>query len=193
MAQTRRQFLAHTGCGALSAAALLSGLGRLALIDALAQSGGPAGYKALVCIFLFGGNDANNVVMPYTNYSDYSAYRVVGTDQFAVPQDQLLQINPPRTPGLTFGLHPKLGDAFGANPSFYTLFTQPQQPQAPPPAAIVCNVGPLIRPISRAEYRAGVAHPYQLFSHSDQQTEMQTGLGTTAPTGWAGRVADKMK
>src|SRR5262249_10578088 len=109
MAQTRRQFLLHTGCGTLSASALLSALGRFALIDALAQ-GPAAGYRALVCVFLFGGNDANNVVIPYTNYSDYGSVRVVGRDQFAVPQDQLLQINPPSMSGLTFGLHPKLGE-----------------------------------------------------------------------------------
>ncbi len=183
MAQTRRQFLVHSGCGALSAAALLSGLGRFALIDALAQSGEAADYKALVCVFLFGGNDANNVLIPYTNYADYGSVR--GSATFAVPQANLLQVNPPSTPGLTFGLHPKFGDAFMTNPSLYALWTQQK-------AAIVCNTGPLVRPLTRDEYRAGLARPYQLFSHSDQQNLWQTSYASSPrQTGWGGLTADR--
>ena len=186
MKKTRREFLAHTGCTALSAAALCSGLGRFALIDALAQSSSPSTYQALVCIFLFGGNDSNNVVIPYTNYSEYSAFRVVGRDQFAVPQDQLLQITPPSMTGLVFGLHPRLGDAFGSNPSLYRLWNQGK-------AAIICNAGPLIQPISRTEYLAGIAHPYQLFSHSDQQNLWQTSYANgPKSTGWGGNAVDQI-
>ncbi len=186
MGQTRRQFLVHTGCGALSAAALLSGLGRFALIDALAQSAPPSDYKALVCIFLFGGNDANNVVIPSTNYLDYGNVRVVGRDQFAVPQDQLLQVNPPSHSSQgTFGLHPRLGDAFGGNFSFYDIWKRGK-------AAIVCNTGPLIRPLSRVDYRAGLARPYQLFSHSDQQNLWQTSYANgPRQTGWGGSTVDR--
>jgi uncharacterized protein (DUF1501 family) len=182
MAQTRRQFLVHTGCGALSASALLSGLGRFALIDALAQSGPATGYKALVCVFLFGGNDANNVVIPYTNYADYGTVR--GVANFAIPQTDLLQINPP-SHGVTFGFNPKLGDAFGSNPSVKTLWDQGK-------AAVVCNTGPLIRPLSRDDYRAGVSHPYQLFSHSDQQNSWQTSDARgPKQTGWGGSTVDR--
>jgi uncharacterized protein (DUF1501 family) len=184
MTQTRRQFLLHTGCGALSASALLSGLGRFALIDALAQSP-PGGYGALVCVFLFGGNDANNMVIPYTNYSDYGNVRVVGTDQFAVPQANLLQINPPSMSGLTFGLHPKLGEAAASTPTLFDLWNQRR-------AAIVCNTGPLIRPLTRNEYRAGLARPYQLFSHSDQQNLWQTSYANgRRQTGWGGSTSDR--
>jgi uncharacterized protein (DUF1501 family) len=148
MAQTRRQFLLHTGCGALSASALLSGLGRFALIDALAQSGPAADYN------------------------------------FAIPQVDLLQINPP-SHGVTFGLNPKLGDAFGMNPSVKTLWDQGR-------AAVVCNTGPLIRPLSRDEYRAGASHPYQLFSHSDQQNLWQTSDARgPRQTGWGGSTVDR--
>jgi uncharacterized protein (DUF1501 family) len=187
--QTRRQFLVHTGCGALSAAALVSGLGRFALIDALAQSV-PGDYKALVCVFLLGGNDANNVVIPYTNYSDYSNVR--GGAQFAIPQADLLQINPPSTPGLTFGLNPRLGDAFMTNPSLYDLWNSALTPPRPPAAAIVCNVGPLIFPVTRDQYRAGLGHPYQLLSHSDQQNLWQSAYATgPRQTGWGGLTAEK--
>lgn len=181
MAQTRREFL-HTGCKALSASALLSGLGRFALIDALAQSAPPAGYRALVCVFLFGGNDSNNVVIPYTNYSDYGNVR--GGAVFAVPQSDLLQINPPSTSGLTFGLHPRLGDAFQTNDSMKSLWDLGR-------AAIVCNTGPLIRPLTRADYLAGQSRPYQLFSHSDQQNLWQTSYANRPrQTGWGGLTVD---
>jgi uncharacterized protein (DUF1501 family) len=181
MAQTRRQFL-QTGCSAISASAVLAGLGRFALIDTLVHA--QQGYQALVCVFLFGGNDANNVVIPYDNYADYSAQRVVGRDQFAVPQDQLLQISPPSA-GAVFGLHPRLGDAFMTNPSLNALFNAGN-------AAIVCNTGPLIQPVTRDQYRAGMYHPYQLFSHSDQQNLWQSSYANgTKQTGWGGLTADR--
>ena len=183
MRHSRREFLAHAGCGTVSAAALLSGLGRFALIDALAQSTTPSGYQALVCVFLFGGNDANNVVIPYTNYADYAAVR--GSAIFAVPQADLLQINPSSLQGITFGLHPRLGDAFGANPSLLGLWNQGN-------VAIVCNTGPLIQPVTRSQYRAGLAHPYQLFSHSDQQNLWQTSYANgPKQTGWGGSTVDR--
>jgi uncharacterized protein (DUF1501 family) len=184
MAQTRREFLVQSGCGALSASALLSGLGRFALIDALAQT--QTGYQALVCVFLFGGNDANNTVIPYTNYSDYANVRTGAA--FAVPQAALdpMQITPPSAGGLAFALHPKLGESFGSNPSLYTLFNQQS-------AAIVCNTGPLITPTTRDDYRANLpgTHPYQLFSHSDQQNLWQTSYANgPKQTGWAGSTVD---
>ena len=183
MAQTRRQFL-NAGCKALSASALLSGLGRFALIDALAQS--QAGYQALVCLFLFGGNDSNNVVIPYTNYGDYGSVRSGAV--FAVPQANLLQINPPST-GLTFGLNPRFGDAFSfngiTNDSIKSLWDLGK-------VAVVCNTGPLIQPVTRAQYIAGQAHPYQLFSHSDQQGLWQTAYATLPrQTGWGGVTVDR--
>ncbi len=183
MAQTRRQFLVHTGCGALSAAALLSGLGRFALIDALAQPDELADYKALVCVFLFGGNDANNIVIPHTNYAQYDAIRPGGT-QFHVDQADLLQINPPSHSG-TFGLHPALRNGFMGAPGLFDLWNQQK-------AAIVCNMGPLIRPVTRAEFRAGLGRPYQLFSHSDQQNLWQTSYANSPrQTGWGGLTADR--
>jgi uncharacterized protein (DUF1501 family) len=193
MAQTRREFLVHTGCGALSASALLSGLGRFALIDALAQS--PSDYKALVCVFLFGGNDSNNMVIPVTNYADYDAARQRDDQsqtrtyaEFQIPVADLLTINPPSN-GLTFGLNPRLGDQFSmggvTNPSIYDLWNAGN-------AAVVCNVGPLIRPLSRAEYIQNLSRPYQLFSHSDQQNLWQTSWANgPKQTGWGGSTVDK--
>jgi uncharacterized protein (DUF1501 family) len=201
MAQkTRREFLVHTGCGALSSAALLSGLGRFALIDALAQGSDPD-YRALVCVFLFGGNDANNVVIPYTDYQSYYNWRPFDNNNpniarvpFAIPQDQLLQITPPSAQGAMFGLNPKLGEATApageapAGTIFTTLFDIWNQSNA----AIVCNTGPLIRPLTRTDYLSNIARPYQLFSHSDQQNLWQTS-NASGPnsTGWGGLTAEK--
>lgn len=193
MAQTRREFLVQTGCGALSASALLSGLGRFALIDALAQSQSTT-YRALVCVFLFGGNDSNNMVIPYTNYDAYNAARQRDDNtqtktyaEFQIPQNDLLQINP-QSAGLTFGLNPRLGDGSPdtTNYSMFDLWNQGR-------AAVVCNVGPLIHPISRDDYLHGLYRPYQLFSHSDQQNLWQTSYANgPKQLGWGGATVDKI-
>jgi uncharacterized protein (DUF1501 family) len=178
----------HAGCGALSAAAFLNGLGRFSLIQqALAQtvSGDPA-YKALVCIFLFGGNDSNNVLIPtgtdpIVGYPAYNAVR--GGSGIAIAENLLTpnQITAASQPGRTFGLHPSLAE-------LRALYVQ--TPRSP--LAIVTNVGTLTQPLTRTQYRSNDPHPYQLFSHSDQQNEWQSSYGTApSQTGWGGRMADK--
>ena len=86
MTKTRREFLHQATCGTLSASALLAGLGRFALIDALAAPtpGSGSGYRALVCIFLYGGNDSNNTVIPFDDYQLYANVR--GGSGIAIPQ-----------------------------------------------------------------------------------------------------------
>src|SRR6266436_745480 len=113
MAQSRRKFLGDTSCG-ISTAALLASLEQFGLISALAhqQPGVASDYKALVCIFLYGGNDGNNMVVPLdSEYTAYAAVRSVA--QLAIPQSVLLPINPPG--GRQFGLHPNLSPEI-ANP-----------------------------------------------------------------------------
>jgi uncharacterized protein (DUF1501 family) len=157
---------------------VFAGAERLLTMNALAQQS--ASYRALVCIFMFGGNDSNNVIIPYDNYSDYAGVR--GGTGIQIPQADLLQITPP-SGGATFGLHPALGNQFNGS-SLYDLWQQGK-------VSALVNVGPLIQPVSRADYRAGLLHPYQLFSHSDQQTSWQTSVANSPyPTGWAGRAAD---
>jgi uncharacterized protein (DUF1501 family) len=138
-------------------------------LNALAQSSG--GYKALVCVFLFGGNDANNTLIPFdtTGYGKYSSLR----GDLALAQNTLL----PLTPAPNFALHPSL-------PDIQTLFNSNN-------AAIVANVGTLVQPLTRAQYQAGQTAPTNLFSHPDQQLEWQNAAQSAAtPTGWAGRMAD---
>src|SRR6267378_2539041 len=110
MKQSRRNFLRNSVCG-ITGAAMVSSLDRLGLVNAMVQEQLDAAtdYKALVCIFLFGGTDCNNMVMPYTDYNAVGGYNAVrGASQLAIPQADLLQITPPNQGGKVFGLHPNL-------------------------------------------------------------------------------------
>jgi len=170
MRLTRREFIGRS-FGAFGAAALA--IERLGLVNAAAQSGD---YKALVCIFLFGGNDAGNMVIPYTDYATYSAVRQ--PSGIAIPQANLLQIQP-SSMGSVFGLHPSLI-------GLQELWSMGR-------LGVVCNAGPLVEPTTRAGYTAGTARvPLNLFSHSDQQNQWQTSVSSSASaSGWGGRIADK--
>lgn len=173
MTRTRREFLREIGCGALGAAAALTGARDLMVTNALAAAAAPTDYKALVCVFLFGGNDGNSVVVPLDDYAGYAAVR----GPLAIPQDQLLPVNPP-SEGRPFGLHPSLG-------RLHALWQGGK-------LALVANVGPLVAPLTQETYRNNPAlRPYQLFSHSDQQQAWQTSYAAgPLPTGWGGRLAD---
>ncbi len=177
----------NTACGTLSAFAMVQGVEKLFLTNALAQSNGD--YKALVCVFLFGGNDANNIVIPYTAYDD--VYGPVRGDPvgLAIQKNNLLQITPPSDPsGNVYGLHPALGTIAGQpNDGIFSLWNQGK-------AAIAVNTGSMIDPSTTKDLlRQGINRPYQLFSHSDQQAAQQSSQSTgPSPTGWGGRLADKL-
>jgi uncharacterized protein (DUF1501 family) len=167
----RRRLLATAG--GLTAAGLLPRLAGLAIPGAYAQ--GAPDYKALVCVFLYGGNDGNDMVVPLDDYAQYAAVR--SASGYAIGSGELVPITP-TAPGRRYGLHPELRD-------LAPLFTAKK-------LAVVANVGTLAAPITRAQYLAGTAKtPRNLFSHSDQQLQWQ-GLvpNAEATTGWGGRVAD---
>jgi uncharacterized protein (DUF1501 family) len=172
MAQTRRDFIRNTAC-ALGSMALASTVDTLGLVNAYAQSA--ADYRALVCIFLSGGNDCNNLVVDLNQFTSYNNVR--GASGLAIPQGSLLQISP--LSGGSYGLHPML-------PEIKTLFDQQK-------VAIVANCGPLVEPLTRTTYQNGTGKkPLQLFSHSDQVGLWQSGVANdVVQTGWGGRVADK--
>jgi uncharacterized protein (DUF1501 family) len=172
MKHSRRDLLRFGACGLLGRAAFVSGFDRFSMISAMAAPAPPVGYKALVCIFLFGGNDSNNTLISLDNYATYSAKR----GNLAIPQASLLPISP--ISGGNYALHPSMG-------SLQTLFTQ-----AVSPLAVLCNVGTLTAPINKTGYLSGT-RPYQLFSHSDQQNQWQASISSQdSPTGWGGRMAD---
>src|SRR5580692_11444708 len=147
--RSRREFLKDTirSVGALGATGALAGFGQM---NALAAGG--SGYQALVCVFLLGGNDGHNTVIPLTtaqqNYNLYQQYR----GGLALPQGSLLPIANGTD---TYGLHPSLVEIQG-------LYNQGK-------AAVLANVGMLVEPITRAVYLAnnGALVPSALFSHSD--------------------------
>ena len=112
MKQSRRDFLIRTTCAGLSAAAAQASLKKLGLMNLYARPSAPTDYRALVCIFMDGGNDSNNMVVPRDSYY---------TNQYAIarPQSSGLQLplgsllpvnNPPSLGGRAFGFHPGLGD-----------------------------------------------------------------------------------
>jgi uncharacterized protein (DUF1501 family) len=171
MAVTRREFLWRS-FGAFGAAALA--FERFGLLQALAQTGD---YKALVCIFLFGGNDAGNMIIPFDDYATYASVRQ-GTG-LQIPQSSLLPISVPSI-GSQFALHPSL--------------TGLQQLWLQGNLAVVCNVGPLVEATNRDSYINGTARlPLNLFSHSDQQNQWQTSISNgTGSSGWGGRTADEI-
>jgi uncharacterized protein (DUF1501 family) len=168
MGLNRRTFIKYASLAAAGNATALRPFGAL---NALAQ--GTASYKALVCVFLFGGNDANNTLIQFdtAGYNNYSTIR----GPLAIPQGQLLQLS--ALPN--FALNPNL-------PDIQTLFDNKN-------AAFVVNVGTLIEPTTKAQFQAGTDLPTNLFSHPDQQLEWQnaSASGSTS-TGWAGRIADTL-
>ncbi len=166
--KTRRQFL--RSCRTLAAAGGAAGFTRLGRSTAFAQS---TSYRSLACIFLFGGNDNNNTIVPMaaTAYADYQNSR----RGLAIPQAQLRAIG--ASGGRSFRLHPRLS-------SIQTLYGQGK-------AAAMLNVGMLVRPTTKAELQSGAASPRNLYSHSDQTAQWQAANPNgPAGTGWGGRAAD---
>ena len=166
MSVNRRSFIKYAS---LAAAGNAVGLRPFGALNALAQA--TTDYKALVCVFLFGGNDANNTLIQFdtTGYTNYSTIR----GPLAIPQSQLLQLSS----APNFALNPNL-------PDIQALFNSNA-------AAIVTNVGTLVEPTNRTQYLAGQVVPTNLFSHPDQQLEWQNASQSgSTQTGWAGRIAD---
>jgi uncharacterized protein (DUF1501 family) len=181
--KTRRDFIRQAACAALGTAALTAFVRDLRFINsAVAQSNiGPDDYKALVCLFLSGGNDANNLIIP-TIPSEWDDYAAIRSEVLAIPLSgapyNVLPISPLSSDGHEYGFHP-------ACPELVTLFQEGK-------LAPLFNVGTLVFPMTRAEYQAGILQrPPQLFSHADQVTQWQTSIPDQPPlTGWGGRCAD---
>jgi uncharacterized protein (DUF1501 family) len=177
MPHTRRDFIRLSCCSAATLSTL-AGLGRFGMMSALAAGPTCTDYKALVCIFLFGGNDSNNLIVPTD--SRYSTYQAARGNQslggLAIPQTSLQPI------GSAYGMHPsakELAALYNSNN-----------------LALLANVGTLIKPFSsKTDYINRIVQaPDNLFSHSDQQDQWQTVQSSGVPTtGWAGRMADVIK
>ena len=189
MGLKRRDFL-RAGAGILlGGAGIHSALGSLRLIEATTRAYGPAAfndYRALVCVFLLGGNDALNTVIPFdaAGYQRYAQARAT----LAVPRSSLLPLAAQPGGGASDGSQYAIqactggGDAIGAS-GLQQLFNDGRM-------AILGNVGTLVRPLTKADYLANrVELPPHLFSHNDQQAYWQVSAGGVE-SGWGGRIAD---
>src|ERR1043166_6969367 len=145
MAFSRRDFLKRSCCMAAAGAAAAS-FSKFGLMNALAQTS--SDYKALVCVFMFGGNDANNLIVPLSS-ADYASYQQTRA-VLALPQANLLPVTPSSL-GVQYGFHPKMTDV-------QSLFTGGD-------AALLAIVGLLVRPAPRDVFRKEKAVvPRNLFS-----------------------------
>ena len=181
MVITRRDFLRSSGC-ALGSMALASSIDTFGIVHALTPQAA-TGYKALVCVFLNGGNDGNNMFVSLDQYNGPAGSTVEGYSNvrsasgLAIAQASLLPVSP--VSGGSYGFHPNM-------PEMQNLFNQGK-------LAVLCNSGPLVEPLTRTTYQNGTGKkPLQLFSHSDQVGLFQTAIANNvSQTGWAGRLADR--
>ncbi len=186
---SRRAFLRRAGQLAFTGAALPTALNLAAMGEAAAFNA--TDYKALVCVFLYGGNDHANTVVPYdaTSYAQYARIRGDGrTDGTAsgialgqaALAPTLLTPSTPLPNGRQFALHPELS-------GLAQLFNTGK-------AGVLLNVGPLVVPLTRADYRSGnrtlYPLPPKLFSHNDQQSVWQSSSPEGSTVGWGGKIGD---
>lgn len=183
---TRRRFLGQSACAALGTTGLLSTLLNLG-VASRCSAANPREYKAMICLFLLGGNDSYNTLIP-TGTDEYPFYSKIRGglhsaeaegSGLALPLPELLPIQPRNIPGRPFGLHPGLGP-------LQELFQTGQ-------LSFVANVGSLREPFENvAQYRKQRGdRPLGLFSHSDQQQQWQTCMpDVRSGVGWAGRAMD---
>ena len=167
-AMNRRDFLKLQASLALSSSSLLSLLGAFSPLKAETFSD----YKALVCLFLEGGNDAFNMIVPTSTaaYDDYAQIR----GKLSVPRDALFPLK-----NTDYGLYNM--------PAMQEMFNSDK-------LAIIANVGTLMRPVTKEEFEAGIDNPPQLFSHIDQQKQWMTANSTAIEaSGWAARAANLLE
>jgi uncharacterized protein (DUF1501 family) len=185
---SRRRFLGQASCSAVSAIPVLNTLLNLRLASSIANAAPPVAgeYRALVCLFLSGGNDSFNMLSPYSGPSSTHANSRTEYENsrgnLALPLEDLHEIHPSNTPGRTFGVHPSM-------PKLAARFEAGD-------AAFVANVGTLIEPVlNRAQVEAASKHlPLGLYSHSDQIEQWQTSVPhSRTGIGWGGRMMDLIK
>ncbi len=180
---SRRKFFGQASCAAVGASTLWSSLVSLKAFSAAALANSATlsdpEYKALVCVFLSGGNDSFNMLMPRSTseYNEYAATR----SNLAIPLNEMLPIFPDAAGGRLFGLHPSMS-------RLQSFFNSGR-------LAFVSNVGTLVQPTTKQQYWDGqVPLPLGLYSHSDQGQQWMTGLpNERSATGWGGKVADLIR
>ncbi|MGQ0700884.1 MAG: DUF1501 domain-containing protein [Panacagrimonas sp.] len=173
---SRRRFLRCAAQAAFATAGTYSLLGSLRGLGLSSANAAPGDYRALVCVFLLGGNDSLNLLVPRdaAGYATYAA----GRRNLALSNASLLPISP--LSGGDYGLHPSV-------PGLRDMFAAGR-------LAFLANTGTLLAPTTKADYAAGHNLPRNLLSHNDQQTQWMLGQPDSEPSrgGWAGRLSDLM-
>lgn len=181
---SRRKFLGEASCATLGSTALLSTMLNLRLANRAAAETLPTGndYKAVICLFLAGGNDSHNMLIPreVDEYAHYVSARGVATGDtggLALTPEEVLEITDPRS-GRRFGVHNGLTELKGLYDTGDLAF--------------LANVGTLVEPMTIQEYQSGSKkRPLGLFSHSDQQMHWQSSVpDQRSSIGWGGRMGD---
>lgn len=177
---TRRGFLGFSARAGMLG--MLAGLGLFGAARPVRAAVGD--FKALVCVYLYGGNDGNNMVVPLdaAHYTPYAQIR--GSLALSAAANTLL---PARMATLAAVANP-VAQPFAFHygmPEIDALYGQGR-------VAVVLNVGSLRQPLTKAQYAAGTGVPPQLYSHSDQTMQMQAGTPSPAGTGWGGRLVDAL-
>ncbi len=185
---SRRKFIGQASCAGVSSIPLLNTLLNLRLASSIANAAPPVvgEYRAIVCLFMSGGNDSFNMLAPYsgasaTHANSFTEYQN-SRGNLALDLVDFHQISPDNTPGRTFGVHPSM-------PNLAARFQAGD-------AAFVANVGTLIEPVqNRAQViAASKLLPLGLYSHSDQIEQWQTSVPhSRSGIGWAGKMMDLIK
>lgn len=179
---SRRHFLRTASLASMAGLSVGPFLLDLTTMTAMAAESSPTDYRALVCIFLQGGNDGHGTVIA-TDPDSYSAYTQArsGAPGLVYPQSELLPIVPRSSQG---------GRTFALNPSLLGL----QNLFSAGRAAVVANSGTLIAPATKAQIKSNsVPLPKSLFSHFDQTAAWQAIAADGSNRGWGGRMADLME
>lgn len=175
---SRRRFLGEASCAAVGSSSLFSTLLNMRMTNSAVglNGGGEDDYKALVCLFLAGGNDSFNMLVPAGD-EPYAEYKQIRSD-LALAQDGLLPLNGTTGDGRRFAVHPSM-------PEVQELYNEGN-------LAFVANVGTLVEPTTRAGIESGLARlPVGLYSHNDQIAHWQTSVpDKRTGIGWGGRTAD---
>lgn len=192
---TRRNFLCRSACASLGVTSIVNTLAHLRLLQSAAAQGAPGDYRAIVCLFLYGGNDSNNMLVPragaaranYDNARPASIPFHLNANPFHATNNPngvhpltLASGGPSQaTANNSFGLHPAMANS-------KNLFNNQD-------LAFVANAGTLVVPLPDRDtyFSSAYAKPPQLFSHSDQQLQWQSSLPDRPfQNGWGGRAAD---
>ncbi len=176
---SRRDFLGTAG-----KTTMLGSFSTLGLLAGVQDAQAATDYKALVCVYMYGGNDGNNLIVPLdtARYTQYQKTRSAVGLALSTTAKTLLAPRSAMLKAVTTASNQPFAFHY-AMPEIDSLFGQGK-------VAVVLNMGSLRQPLTKTQYSAGIGVPPQLFSHPDQTLQNQAGTPSVAATGWGGRLVD---